>query len=121
MYELGAASKFCTSIAVISNDQAYLGRNLDYGYQEYLINNSLHFQYQRKGEIIFEVMGHAGLIGAHTAIRLSKEPGSLQFGIVLNEREVGGLHETLYAIATRKCETSPYNVMKLLKSGAKNL
>lgn len=30
-----------------------LGRNLDYGYQEYLANNSVHLQYVSKGQIIF--------------------------------------------------------------------
>ena len=33
MYELGAATDFCTAITVSDNELKLLGRNLDYGYQ----------------------------------------------------------------------------------------
>jgi penicillin V acylase-like amidase (Ntn superfamily) len=34
MYELGSYNKFCTSITVqVTNDDYFLARNLDYGYQ----------------------------------------------------------------------------------------
>lgn len=33
MYELGAATDFCTAIVISDSHQKILGRNLDYGYQ----------------------------------------------------------------------------------------
>ena len=53
MYELGAANDFCTAITVSSPDQILLGRNLDYGFQEFLINNSVRLQYKSQGRVIF--------------------------------------------------------------------
>ena len=49
MYELGAANDFCTAITISSGKNKLLGRNLDYGFQEFLANNSIHIQYVRKG------------------------------------------------------------------------
>lgn len=70
MYELGAYSKFCTSIPVqISHNDYFLARNLDYGYQEFLANNSVQLTYFKDSKPIYQTIGHAGLIGAHTAVR----------------------------------------------------
>jgi hypothetical protein len=49
MYELGAATDFCTAITFSHENVRLLARNLDYGYQEYLANNSVHLRYTRRG------------------------------------------------------------------------
>ena len=53
MYELGAASDFCTAITISSDTDRLLGRNLDYGYQEYLASNSVHIKYLSNGIVLF--------------------------------------------------------------------
>jgi hypothetical protein len=98
MYELGAATDFCTAITVSYQNVRLLGRNLDYGYQEYLANNSVHLKYKRKGEVIFETLGHAGLIGTHTAMKRASEHSPYQYAATMNERVQGGLHVTLEKI-----------------------
>lgn len=71
MYELGAYNDFCTSIAVQNGPHDYfLARNLDYGFQEYLASNSVKLSYFLDSQLIFQTVGHAGLIGAHTGLRV---------------------------------------------------
>lgn len=84
MYELGAAHKFCTAITVSSKNQTLLGRNLDYGFQQYLANNSIHIQYKSRGQVLFETLGHAGLIGTHTALKRATADDPHQYAITLN-------------------------------------
>lgn len=115
MYELGAATDFCTAITYAANNIRLLGRNLDYGYQEYLANNSVHLQYLKKGEIVLETLGHAGFVGTHTALKRATKENPLQYAITLNERVEGGLHKTLGKIMTSRCETCPYAMMKTLR------
>ena len=91
MYELGAYHNFCTSITVQQpqSGQYFLARNLDYGYQEYLIENSVQFTFVKDGQKIVESIGHAGFIGIHSGIRFG------QYSVTLNQRIDGGLHLTL--------------------------
>jgi hypothetical protein len=49
MYELGVASDFCTSITLSTKEHKLLARNLDYGFQKYLVNNSVQIQYVKGG------------------------------------------------------------------------
>ena len=87
MYELGSFNKFCTSVSVQQNRSEYfLARNLDYGYQEFLIENSIKLIFLKDGSPIFETIGHAGFIGAHSGLRLGG------YAITLNERIDGGGH-----------------------------
>lgn len=70
MYELGAFRDFCTSVILINNDgEAVLGRNLDYGFQQYLANSSVVLVYYKNKQEIFRAAGHAGMVGAHTVMR----------------------------------------------------
>lgn len=71
MYELGAYKNFCTTIPVNTPNDYYLVRNLDYGYQEYLMDNSMIFDYQKDGVTQFKTVGHVGLIGTHTGLRIN--------------------------------------------------
>jgi hypothetical protein len=74
----------------VQNGNSYfLARNLDYGYQEFLADNSVHLTYTQKGIPIFQTIGHAGLIGAHTGLRMNG------YSVTLNERIDAGLHRTL--------------------------
>lgn len=69
---MGAYSDFCTSIATQAGDGGYfLARNLDYGFQKYLADNSVKLTYVKNGQAIFQTIGHAGLIGAHTGLRIN--------------------------------------------------
>ncbi len=101
MYELGAARDFCTAIGVSTRSKnqifsSFVGRNLDYGFQEYLGENSVHFSYVKGGRVLYETVGHAGLVGAHTTLSLEKSEGGFQYALILNERISGGLHLTLW-------------------------
>ena len=91
MYELGAYNDFCTSIAIQDpkNQQFFLARNLDYGYQEYLAENTVQLTFLKNGKKIVGSIGHAGLIGVHTGMRFGR------YSATLNERIDGGLHLTL--------------------------
>ena len=91
MYELGAYNDFCTSIPLQhpQSGQYFLARNLDYGYQEYLAENTVQLNFIKKGERIFSSIGHAGLIGVHTGLRYGA------YSVTLNERIDAGLHVTL--------------------------
>lgn len=46
-----------------------LGRNLDYGFQQYLANSSVVLVYYKNKQEIFRAAGHAGMVGAHTVMR----------------------------------------------------
>ncbi|NCQ41131.1 MAG: hypothetical protein GW795_04385, partial [Cyanobacteria bacterium] len=116
MYELGAAHKFCTAITVSSANSALFGRNLDYGFQEYLANNSIRNQYQSKGQILFETLGHAGLVGTHTALKRATADDSNQYAITLNERIHGGLRLTLAQMLATKCRPSPSAMIETIKN-----
>jgi hypothetical protein len=102
MYEFGSYKDFCTSIPVTvvqgGIKESFLARNLDYGYQSYLAQNSIKLQYFRNSiifvkldKLLAETIGHAGLIGTHTGLKFS----SNKYSITLNERTQGGLHLTL--------------------------
>jgi hypothetical protein len=84
MYELGAATDFCTAITFSYENTRLLGRNLDYGYQEYLANNSVHLKYLQGGVTILETLGHAGFIGTHTALKRATEKSPFQYAVTLN-------------------------------------
>ncbi len=90
MYELGAFNDFCTSITM--NDRfgnPLLGRNLDYGFQQYLADSSIIISYTKNNAEVFRIAGHAGFVGTHTAMRTG------QYAVTLNERIEGGLRNTL--------------------------
>ena len=70
MYELGACSKFCTSISLQNGEDYFLARNLDYGYQEYLLNNSAVIEYVRDGRVVISSVSHAGFAGMHSGMRI---------------------------------------------------
>ena len=93
MYELGAFRDFCTSVILINNaGEAVLGRNLDYGFQQYLANSSITLVYYKNKKEVFRTAGHAGLVGSHTAMRRGS------YSLTMNERVEGGLRETLSKI-----------------------
>lgn len=71
--------------------------------------------------MVFESIGHAGLIGSHTALRLKQPGNNLQYSITLNERSQGGFRDTLYAMLTSHCETAPYVVMRTLRQAHNTL
>lgn len=54
-----------------------------------MANNSVKLTYFTNGKAIYETIGHAGLIGAHTALRYDG------YSVTLNERIDKGLHVTL--------------------------
>jgi hypothetical protein len=121
MYELGAANDFCTAITLSSVEHQILGRNLDYGFQQFLANNSIHIEYISKGRVLFETLGHAGFVGTHTALKRSTEDDPHQYAITLNERIQGGLHLTLDQMLTTHCYSSPSAIMEALKYCKGNL
>ena len=115
MYDLGAARDFCTAITVSSPEHKLMARNLDYGFQQYLADNSIHIKYTSQGKVVFEILGHAGFVGTHTALKISTDSSPHQFGITLNQRVKGGLHITLEQMFATKCFSSPSAIMQALK------
>ena len=64
---------------------------------------------------MFQTLGHAGLIGTHTALKRSTEEDPHQYAITLNERVQGGLHLTLEHMIKTRCLASPSSIMQALK------
>lgn len=103
MYELGAIMDFCTAITVSSKNNIFLGRNLDYGFQSYLVNNSVHLIYTSNGNILYETLGHAGFVGTHTAFKRKTNLDPHQYALVFNERMIRGLKVTIQELIESKC------------------
>ena len=64
---------------------------------------------------MFQTLGHAGLIGTHTALKRSTKEDPTQYAITLNERVQGGLHLTLEQMVKTRCHASPSSIMQALK------
>jgi hypothetical protein len=69
----------------------------------------LIFTYIKRGKPIYQTIGHAGLIGAHTGIRFDG------YSITFNERIDGGFHKTLEQMVLYRAETMPYLIQKILR------
>lgn len=65
--------------------------------------------YIKGSKTIFQTVGHAGLIGAHTGMRFNG------YSITFNERIDGGFHKTLEEILLMRAETMPYLIQKALR------
>lgn len=82
-----------------------LGRNLDYGFQQYLANSSVTLVYYKNKKELFRTAGHAGLIGTHTVMRKGG------YSLTLNERTDGGLRTTLSTMLGG-CQEVPWLMRK---------
>lgn len=108
IYEILAA---CTSIVSVDKHGNIIhGRNLDYPFQPYLANLTVHLQFYKNNSLIFEGDGNAGYLGLVTGLR----PNA--FAISINERNKGGALSTIYEILFRRTFSIPYFIRKVLEN-----
>ena len=107
IYEILAS---CTSIVTVDqNGNVIHGRNLDYPFQPYLSNLTVHYEFYRGGQLLYEGDGDAGFLGIVTGMR----PGA--FGISINERSKGGALSTIYEIMLRRTFSVPFYIRRVLE------
>ena len=108
IYEILAS---CTSIVTVDN-RGYIihGRNLDYPFQPYLSNLTVHLQFYKKGSLLYEGDGDAGFLGIVTGLR----PNG--FGISINERNKGDPLSTIYEIMFRRTFSLPFYIRRVLET-----
>jgi hypothetical protein len=108
IYEILAA---CTSIVSLDKHGNIIhGRNLDYPFQPYLANLTVHLEFYRNGELLFEGDGDAGFLGVVTGLK----PNA--FGISINERNKGGPLQTIYEIMFRRTFSIPFFIRRVLET-----
>ncbi len=71
---------FCTSIIINTSSEVFMGRNLDFRFQEYFSKLAYQGRYYKDGELQFITQGFAGYVGALNGTK----PG--KFSLSLNER-----------------------------------
>jgi len=108
IYEILAS---CTSIVTVDqNGNVIHGRNLDYPFQPYLANLTVHYQFYKNGSMLYEGDGDAGFLGIVTGLRKGG------FGISINERDKGGPLSTIYEIMFRRTFSVPYYIRRVLET-----
>jgi hypothetical protein len=112
MYEIGSVQDFCTSIAFSQNVESpqdnlvginnngtkiangesinVLARNLDYGFQRFLTNNTFQLNFYKsralgltKSNLKYTTVSHPGFVGTHTLLKY-KGDNNIKFGLSLN-------------------------------------
>ena len=109
VYEF-TAIKACTSIVMRTEGGRIIhGRNLDFGFGEYLANLSSVVTFHKNGKPLYQANVIAGYAGHASGLKFGK------FGITMNERDTASMWDNLGSYFLHRSSPSAYLIRKVLE------